>query len=79
MVVWVGGVLRPVPGLARFAASGISAVSCGSAGSCTAVGGFGLRNDPPTGPGYPLVVNCTDGIWGHYQTLPDREPFRQQR
>ncbi len=64
------GRARPVPGLARFAASGINDVSCGSAGSCTAVGGFGRRDDPPPGPGYPFVVNCKDGIWGHYQTLP---------
>ena len=65
---------RPVPGLARFAASGISDVSCPSAGNCTAVGGFGRTDVPPPGPGYPFVVNSKDGIWGHYQTLPPHDP-----
>ena len=57
---WVAA--TPIPGLAPFHAtgSGITSVSCGSAGNCSAGGFYDDKFDAPN----PLVVDQVNGRWG---------------
>ena len=68
------GAAQDIPGLAALANNGgglnpahVSAVGCGSAGSCVAVGDY----DQPVAPGdtVPFVSAETDGTWGDAQPL----------
>jgi hypothetical protein len=63
------GNAEQVPGLAALSQGGSSdlrSVSCGSAGNCSAGGGYA----DPSGQGQAFVVNQTNGTWGTAQQVP---------
>jgi hypothetical protein len=61
---------QPVPGLAALATGGftqIDAISCASAGNCTAVGRYNIKG--ASGPQL-FAVSETGGVWGTAEQIP---------